>query len=100
MAQTYVEGVVAVSVPAGAAASTPSLEIATPCGRPFSHSSICDSVQTFVPCEKQVREAEQSKKERLTVRKDMCLKSKAGPQLASTARYRNAPLRPLATASL
>jgi hypothetical protein len=85
-AQIYVEGVVAVTILAGAADSEPSLEIATPCGRPFSQSSICDSVQTLVPCARQLREAEQSKRDRLTVRKDMWLKSKAGTQLASTAR--------------
>jgi hypothetical protein len=78
-----VDGVVAVSVLPGAAASDPSLEMAIPCGRPLSHSSICDSVQTLVPCARQVREIEQSRKERLTTRKDMWLKSKAG-----------APLRP------
>jgi hypothetical protein len=71
-AQIYVEGVVVVSVLAGAAAREPSLEIATPWGRPFSHSSMCDSVQTLVPCARQVTvEEQQSKKERLTVRKDM-----------------------------
>jgi hypothetical protein len=73
-----VEGVVAVTVLAGAAESEPSLEIATPWGRPFSHSSICDSVQTLVPCARLATEAAQSKKERLTMRKDMWLKSKAG----------------------
>jgi hypothetical protein len=78
-----VDGVVAVSILTGAAASDPSLEMAIPCGRPFSHSSICDSVQTLVPCARQVRETEQSRKERLTTRKDMWFKSKAG-----------APLRP------
>src|SRR4051794_26433773 len=77
-AQTYVEGMLDVSVLAGAAANEPSLAIARPCGRPFSHSSICDSVQTLVPCARQEREMEQSKKERLTVRRDMWLKSKAG----------------------
>jgi hypothetical protein len=77
----YVEGVVAVSVLAGAAANEPSLEMAIPCGRPFSHSSICDSVQTLVPCARQVTETEQSKKERLTVRKDMWLKSTKGGRL-------------------
>src|ERR1700760_1458083 len=79
----YVDGVVAVSVLAGAAESEPSLEMAIPCGRPLSHSSICDSVQTLVPCARQVRETEQSRKERLTARKVMWVKSKAG-----------APLRP------
>jgi hypothetical protein len=78
-AQIYVEGVVAVSVAAGAALSEPSLEIATPCGRPFSHSSMCDSVQTLVPCAKQAREEEQSKRERLKARKDMCFKSTKAP---------------------
>jgi hypothetical protein len=77
-AQIYVEGVVTVSVPAGPAAREPSLEIAIPWGRPFSHSSMCDSVQTLVPCARQVTETEQSKKERLTMRKDMWLKSTKG----------------------
>src|SRR4051794_30214436 len=80
-AQTYVEGMLDVSVLAGAAASEPSLAIATPWGRPFSHSSMCDSVQTLVPCARQERETEQSKKERLTVRRDMWLKSKAGTSI-------------------
>jgi hypothetical protein len=81
IAQIYVDGVVAMRLLAGAADSEPSLEMATPWGRPFSHSSICDSVQTLVPCARQVRETEQSKKERLTVRKDMWLKSTKGGRL-------------------
>src|SRR6185437_14038776 len=49
--------------------------MATPWGRPFSHSSMCDSVHTLVPCARQVTETEQSKRERLKTRKDMWLKS-------------------------
>src|SRR5690349_3073641 len=79
-AQMYVEGMVAVSNADGAAASEPSLEIATPCGRPFSHSSMCDMVQTLVPCAKQLQGAasrivEESRNQCFRARNDMWLKS-------------------------